>query len=135
MRKNEEQREAINTQVIEPMRLNSLYTKYTSMIAGSVYIPAWMAAKENEENKSFAAISYVAIPYSDISDSTIKVTDDEIENYIDENKLRYKQEPGRMISYVSFSATPNVKDSIVAKASVLTLKNSFTADTNPKAFV
>ena len=31
--KNEEQRNAINAQVIEPMRLNSLYTKYTSMIS------------------------------------------------------------------------------------------------------
>ena len=35
--KNEEQRNAIISQVIEPMRLNSLYTKYTSMIAGSIY--------------------------------------------------------------------------------------------------
>src|SRR5215212_2651308 len=33
--KNEEQRQAVNSQVIDPMRLNSLYTKYTSMIAGS----------------------------------------------------------------------------------------------------
>ncbi len=41
--KNEEQRSAITSQVIEPMRLNSLYTKYTSMIAGSVYIPKWLA--------------------------------------------------------------------------------------------
>ena len=133
--KNEEQRAAISSQIIEPMRLNSLYTKYTSMIGGSVYIPAWMAAKENEENKLFAAISYVAIPYGDISDSTINVTDDDIENYIEKNKIRYKQEAGRMISYVSFSATPNTKDSIVAKASVMTLKNSFAADTNAKAFV
>jgi peptidyl-prolyl cis-trans isomerase D len=133
--KNEEQRAAINSQVIEPMRLNSLYTKYTSMIGGSVYIPTWMAAKENEEAKAFANISYVAIPYSDISDSTIKVTDNDIENYIEKNKVRYKQEAGRMISYVSFSAVPNVKDSILAKSSLLALKNSFAADTNTKAFI
>ena len=133
--KNEEQRAAISAQVIEPMRLNSLYTKYTSLIGGSVYIPAWMGAKENEENKLFANISYVAIPYSDLSDSTVKVTDDDIERYLEKSKLRYKQEAGRMISYVSFSATPNIKDSMVAKASLLSLQNNFAADTNPKAFL
>jgi peptidyl-prolyl cis-trans isomerase D len=133
--KNAEQREMINTQIIDPMRLNTLYTKYTSMIAGSIYIPAWMLAKENEESKSYATISYVAIPYSDISDSAIKVTDADIENYIEKNILKYKEEAGRMISYVSFSTTPNQKDSILAKSSLLALKNSFASDTNPKAFV
>lgn len=133
--KNEEQREAISSQVIEPLRLSSLYTKYTSMIAGSIYIPAWMSAKQNEENKQFANISYVAVPYSDISDSAVKVTDGDIDDYISKNKLRYKQEAGRMISYVSFSSAPNVKDSILAKATVLALKNNFITDTNPKAFI
>ena len=58
-----------------------------------------------------------------------------LKTILDKNKLRYKQEAGRMISYVSFSAAPNVKDSILAKASVLALKNNFVSDTNPKAFV
>ena len=42
--KNEEQRNAITSQVIEPMRLNSLYTKYTSMIGGK-YLYTKMAGK------------------------------------------------------------------------------------------
>ena len=47
--KNAEQRNAITSQVIDPMRLNSLYTKYTSMISGSIYIPKWLA--KNRMNK------------------------------------------------------------------------------------
>ncbi|MEO6329594.1 MAG: peptidylprolyl isomerase, partial [Ginsengibacter sp.] len=133
--KNEEQREAISTQVIEPLRLSSLYGKYTAMIAGSIYIPAWLTVKENEEIKQFANISYVAIPYRDVSDSTVTVTDNDIENYISKNKIKYKQEGGRLISYVSFSSSPNVKDSILTKAMVLALKNTFISDTNPKAFI
>lgn len=133
--KNEEQREAISSQVIEPLRLSSLYTKYTAMIAGSVYIPAWMTAKENDDNKLFANISYVAVPYSDISDSAITVTGSDIDAYINKHKLTYKQEAGRMLSYVSFSSAPNVKDSIVTKATILALRNNFATDTNPKAFV
>ena len=133
--KNEEQRAAINSQVIEPMRLNSLYSKYTSMLSGSVYIPAWQEKEEKEENKAFANISYVAIPYTDVSDSLVKVTDDDIQSYLDKNKARYKQEAGVMISYVTFNAGPSSKDSLQAKDAVSALKSNFAADTNAKAFV
>ncbi|MEP6616463.1 MAG: peptidylprolyl isomerase [Ginsengibacter sp.] len=132
--KNEEQRDAINSQVIEPMRLNSLYSKYTSMLSGSVYIPSWLESKEKEED-AFASISYVAIPYTDISDSLVKVSDDDVQSYLDKHKLKYKQEAGVRISYVAFSASPSSKDSLQAKEAVVDLKNNFLADTNAKAFV
>ena len=133
--KNAEQRQAVHTQVIEPMRLNSLYTKYTSMIAGSMYTPAWLATKETEEDNSFANISYVAIPYTVISDSAVKVTDDDIENYLESHKAKYKQEAGRMISYVTFSGLPSAKDSAEVKNMVESLKPQFATDTNAKAFL
>ena len=92
--KNEEQRNAITSQVIEPMRLNSLYTKYTSMIAGSIYIPKWLAKTQTEQKNNFANISYVAAPYTLISDSAVKVTDKEIENYLEKNKLNISRRAG-----------------------------------------
>lgn len=133
--KNTEQRDQINSQVIAPMRINSLYTKYTSMIAASMYTPAWLAAKENEETKSFANISYVAIPYSEISDSAVKVSDNDIQNYLDKHKAKYKQEAGRMISYVTFNAAASPKDSAAIKDALSAMKNNFAADTNAKAFI
>lgn len=133
--KNEEQRQAVTSQVIDPMKLNSLYTKYTSMIAGSMYTPGWLATKENEEDNSFANISYVSIPYTVISDSAVTVTDGDIEKYLEENKAKYKQEAGRVISYVSFSALPNAKDSAAVKNILESLKPQFAADTNAKSFL
>ncbi len=133
--RNEEQRKAINSQVIDPMRLSSLYTKYTSLIAASIYIPKWLSKEQEEEKNNFANISYVAMPYSLISDSTVKVTDDDIEKYVSKNKLRYKQEGGRMISYVSFSAVANSKDSAATKQSLEDLKPQFTADSNASSFL
>jgi peptidyl-prolyl cis-trans isomerase D len=133
--KNEDQRKAINSQVIEPMRLNSLYTKYTSMISASAYLPKWLAKQQQEEKNTFANISYVAIPYSIISDSTIKVTDSDIKNYIEKNELKYKQEAGRKISYVSFNANANAKDSASIKTSLEEMKPAFKADSNASAFL
>ncbi|MDQ6844620.1 MAG: SurA N-terminal domain-containing protein [Bacteroidota bacterium] len=133
--KNAEQRNAIITQVIDPMRLNSLYTKYTSLIAGSVYTPAWLSKEMEEQKSQFATISYVAIPYTVIPDSTVKVTDSDIEKYLDKNKAKYKQEAGRMISYVVFNAAANHQDSVRIKESLEELKPRFAADSNVKAFL
>jgi len=133
--KNAEQRNAITSQIIEPMRLNSLYTKYTAMISGSIYIPKWLTKVQGEQKTNFANISYVAAPYTLISDSTVKVTDKEIEDYLDKNKSKYKQEGGRMISYVSFSASPGTQDTAKIKEFLSELKPKFAADTNAKNFL
>lgn len=133
--KNAEQRNAIISQVIDPMRLNSLYTKYTSMISGSIYHPKWMEKEQEEEKNNFATISYVAIPYTAISDSAVKVSDADIQNYLDKNKLKYQQEAGRMISYVVFSAAANSKDSARILNSLEELKPQFAADSNAKFFL
>src|SRR6185312_15416108 len=80
--KNEDQRNAIISEVIDPMRLNSLYTKYTSMISASIYQPKWLSKEMSEEKNQFANISYVAVPYTVVSDSSVKVTDNDIQNYL-----------------------------------------------------
>ena len=133
--KNEEQRKAIISQVIDPMRLNSLYTKYTSMIAGSIYQPKWMAKIQQEENTEAASISYVAIPYHSISDSAVKVTDSDIKTYLDNHKTMYKQDGGRMVSYVSFSANANAQDSARVKNMLIELKPFFATDSSAKLFL
>jgi peptidyl-prolyl cis-trans isomerase D len=133
--KNEEQINAINSQIIAPMQLNALYTKYSSLVSGSVYMPTWMANTEKEEETSFANISYVAIPYSDISDSSVTVTDQDIDSYVQKHKAKYKQEAGRMISYVTFSSSPSAQDTAKTKETLELLKPTFAADTNTKVFL
>jgi peptidyl-prolyl cis-trans isomerase D len=130
-----EQREAIEVQIVEPMKLQALYTKYSSMIAASAYYPTWMKEKENTDAKNFANISYVSVPYNVINDSTIKVTDEDIIDYMGKHKALYKQEGGRMISYVSFSANPTSADTAKTYETVANLKTAFAVDTNTKVFV
>lgn len=133
--RNEEQRNAIVSQIIEPMRLNSLYTKYTSMLAASVYQPKWVKEKVAEETNTAAEISYVAVPFSVVGDSAVKVTDSDIKNYLQKHKGEYEQDGGLRISYVSFSAAPNSADSARVENAVSELKPAFEADTNALFFL
>ncbi len=130
-----DQRDAIEAQVIEPIKIQSLYTKYSSMIAAAGYYPTWMKEKESVENKTFANISYVAVPYNVISDSTVKVSDEDINTYVAKHKTLYDQEGGRLISYVGFSINPTAADTLKTFQAVAALKNDFASDTNSKVFV
>ncbi|MBC7423122.1 MAG: SurA N-terminal domain-containing protein, partial [Ferruginibacter sp.] len=130
-----EQRDAIESQIINPLILQTLAGKYSSLLAASAYYPTWMQEKDNADAKAFANISYVAVPYNTISDSTIKVSDDELINYMNKHKNIYKQDGGRIISYVSFNATPNSSDTLKAVQTLLSLKETFKADTNTTAFL
>ncbi len=130
-----EQRENFDAQVLEPLKRNSLQNKYMALLNASAYYPAWMEEKDSKENKNFAIISYVTVPYTVIKDSTIKVTDDDIEKYVQKNKDLFKQEAGRKISYVAFSQLPSADDSAKTIGAITALKDNFVADTNVKTFL
>ena len=130
-----EQWDMVNAQVIEPQKLTSVSTKYFALLNASAYYPAWMEEKDAKEKKSFATISYVQVPYQTIGDSTIKVTEADIEKYIQNHKELFKQEAGRMISYVGFSQLPSAADSARTRAVVEGLKNGFATETNVKTFL
>lgn len=130
-----EQKEAVNSQVIDPLKLTTTVAKYSGLINASAYYPAWMQEADRADAENFATISYVSVPYTEISDSAVKVTDADINEYVKKNKELFKQEAGRTISYVTFSQLANAEDSLKIKAQVETLKASFAADTNAQAFV
>lgn len=132
---NGEQYEMINNQIAEPTKIASVSGKYFSLLNSSVFYPTWMQDMDNVENKNFATVSLVNIPYGVISDSTIKVSDEEINTYVNTHKKLFKEEAGRLISYVTFSQSPSVEDSNRTKDFIGALKENFSKETNTAAFI
>src|SRR5437764_1010049 len=88
-----------------------LMAKYNALLTNSTYFPKWLLEKRNVDNSLLARVSYVSVPYSTIADSTVKVSDSEIEDYIKDHKKDFEQkEETRSINYVLFSARPNATD-------------------------
>jgi peptidyl-prolyl cis-trans isomerase D len=127
-------RDTLAAKYIDPVRLNNAAAKYNSLISAAAYYPSWMKAKDAAEAKSFATISYVAVPYNEVSDSAVTVTDADINGYVAKHKALFKQEAGRTISYVTFSQLPSAADSAEARKMVEDLKAPFAADTNAAIF-
>jgi peptidyl-prolyl cis-trans isomerase D len=123
-------------QYLANLELQRLAEKYSSLLGNSNYYPKWMIEKQNADNSLLGKISFVQVPYSSISDSSVKVTDDEIKDYINKHKDEFKQEEEtRSISYVVFNASPSVNDSAVVRNQLANLKNEFATAKDDAAFL
>lgn len=126
----------IYTGYLEPTIQQSLRQKYQVLITGAIYVPKWLAEKTNADNNSFAKASYVFVQYSSIADSTIKVSDDEINSYVSKHPKQVDQkEETRQISYVNFDASPNAEDTLTVINQMNLLKNDFANATDAKLFL
>ncbi|MEO6915444.1 MAG: SurA N-terminal domain-containing protein [Chitinophagaceae bacterium] len=112
-----------------------LKDKYTALLANTAYIPKWMIEKQNTDNNEIASISFVNAPYSLIPDSTIKVTDSDINSYVSNHKEEYKQPESRTISYVVFNAAPSSKDSADIFNELVQMKSEFASSTDVPTFL
>ena len=52
-----------------------------ALLGESTYVPKWMAERTMADQNAVASFSYVTVPYTSITDSTIKVTDDDVRLY------------------------------------------------------
>ena len=108
--------------------------KYLAM-ANSLNIPRWFAEKQNADNSLMAKISFVKESYSAVSDSAVKISDKEIEEYISKHKDQFKQAESRSIDYVVFSAAPTSADTLDILNKLLALKPEFDSTRNMEQFL
>ncbi|HRH60737.1 MAG TPA: SurA N-terminal domain-containing protein, partial [Chitinophagaceae bacterium] len=121
---------------LKPTIQQGLRSKYQAMITGAVYVPKWLAEKVNADNNTMANISFVSVPYASVSDSAVKVTDDDIAAYIKKHpKLYQVKENSRQISYISFDASASAADSANIRAELERLKNEFKTTADEKSFL
>lgn len=126
----------IQKQFIDPTTQQALYTKFSALISGAAYVPKWMAEKTNADNNSIAKASFVFVPYSSINDSTVKVSDDDINTYLKKHETEYKRDDEtRTVQFVNFSETPTATDSAAVRDALTSLKTAFASTTDVASFV
>jgi peptidyl-prolyl cis-trans isomerase D len=134
--RNADQIKTINSVYIEPAVEKSLRNKYQTLLVQSAYIPKWLLEKQQADKNAIASFSYVYVPYLSVSDTAVKVSDDDIAAYVKKHSNEFvKQEETRNISYVSFSAAPTKADSANTLDLLLSLKKDFAASKDEEAFL
>jgi len=119
-------------QLLNNMVLERQYEKFNSIFSNSLNTPKWLVEKQTADNSRIAKLSFVRETYAAVPDSTIKISDAEIEAYVKKYPNQFKQQASRSIAYVSFSAAPSASDSAATLQEVTNLKERLaTADSVP----
>lgn len=115
--------------------LNAKYQIYSTLVkAGFIATKAEGKQKyEAETNK--VSFDYVAVPFSSIKDTQVKISDAEITEYLKKDEKKYKADESREIQYVLIEDKPSATDESEIKTAVDGLLPEFTAATNVAEFV
>jgi len=94
---------------LQPSRLR---LKYDNLLIKTDYVTEVEAEIQYQEENNVAEIKYLYIPYYTLSDTTVTVSDEELQNYLDDHQNSYINEDARSISYVSFPIIPSSEDTL-----------------------
>jgi peptidyl-prolyl cis-trans isomerase D len=94
-----------------------------------------MLEKATADNSQLASISYVNAPYFMVPDSAVKISDAEIQDYINKYPDRFKQDESRSLAYVSFNAGPNGADTARVKQQVADMIKDLEKTNDIQAFL
>ena len=134
--KNNPNLEMFNEGYIAPTIGQALREKYMALLSQTVYVPRWMAEKLLADQNAIASISYVMVPYTSISDSAIKVSDEDIKSYIAKHESEFQQEEdSRSVMYVTFNALPTAQDSLQVLNQLLGQRAEFEAAPDAAAYL
>jgi peptidyl-prolyl cis-trans isomerase D len=134
--KNSSNRDMVNQFYLDPLVDGTKRQKFFALVQNSAYIPKWMAEKTIADNALIASLSFVAVPYSTVPDSTVKVSDEQIMEYVKKHKSEFEQdEKSRSIAYVSFSFSPSAADTAEVLKNLNDLKEEFRTAADPGAFI
>lgn len=117
------------------VRDNRLETKFNNLVKASYFLPTALAQKAYENKNLKASAEVIALRYSAIPDSTVKVTDADNRAFYEENKARYETDERRDIEYVVFDIKPSLEDRQEALKFVQDIKADFTSTDNVISFV
>lgn len=111
-----------------------LRQKYENLMRLSAYVTKAEAEKEYQAQSTKASLRYLYVPYYSVADTTIKVTDSELESYLSAHKDEYKGFDSRTMQYVSFSVVPSKDDSVALYNQIKSLARGLATATNDSTY-
>lgn len=115
------------------MRKFLMREKYNQLIRKGTYITSAQAKYEyNDENTKYN-FKFIVKRYADIADTTIAVTDEELQAYYQANTYKFKQRDAqRAIEYVTFDIFPSAQDIADQRSDMDKIVPNFKAAKNSK---
>lgn len=113
-----------------------IQSKLNMLVSKSLYTPTWMAEFGNKDFNSTVDFAYVKVPFGDIPNTEVTLSDSDYEAFIQDNKARFEtEEESRKIGYVVFEVNPTPKDTADLLKKANDLVEQFEAAEDDSLFV
>ena len=117
------------------MKRNKRMEKYNTLIKKGFYTPKALASAQYSDNQTALAFKYVYKPFTSIADSSITVSESEIEKLYNKTKEDYEQKASRKIAYAYFPVVPSTADQEETKDWTDKMYVKFKKNKNDSTFV
>lgn len=108
--------------------------KYENLLIKTNYITSAEAEHEYHVENDVSEVNYLYVPYFSMNDSTVKVTQADLQHYYDENEKKFKTEHTKDMDYVRFPVVPSSQDSAEVKDDIMKIKADFTKAADDSTF-
>ena len=119
----------------ESAKTQQYYAKYNSLFTASNFANPLSVANQIAENNNTFNVEFVMLPMAYNQDSTIVVSDSEINKYYEAHKKFYRQSASRDIEYVVYEVVPSAEDIEAANEALVKVYDEFAAAENIKSFL
>ena len=108
--------------------------KFNALLANSVYVTTVEAKAYDVAQNAKASFRYLFVPYASLSDSAFKPTDDQLRDYLERHRSKYKVEDGRSIEYIVVPEVATSQDSADLRKNIQSLADQFRTAPNDSLF-
>jgi peptidyl-prolyl cis-trans isomerase D len=110
-------------------------TKYNAYVSKGLYVTSKQAEFDNVLSGNTVDFSYILKNYTSVPDSSISITESDINVYFEKNKQNYKRTAQRDIEYVIFDVVPSDEDIKQTENWITKTKEEFAAAPDPVQFI
>ncbi len=121
-------------QIEKNLASDRLRTKYENLLRLTTFVTTAEAKREYEAQTAKVDVRYLYVPFYTVADSTLKVTDAQLEDYLGKHKDQYKGASTRSLQYVIFPVIPTKEDSATFKNQLTELAKNLAKAPNDSAF-
>src|SRR5690606_31465020 len=95
----------------EGIKKDRYQNKYNALVTKGLYVPTWQSEMAYNDQNRAVDFKYVQLPYTDVADADVKVTDEDLQKYINDHAAMFKtDEETRKIQYVTFDINASSAD-------------------------
>ena len=110
-------------------------TKYNSLVSKGLYVTSKQAEFDSKIANSTVDFSFVQKNYASVPDSSVTVTDSEIDKYYDEHKEDFRSNALRNIEYVTFDIVPSEDDIKQTEDWMTRITGEYKEASDPEQFI